>query len=208
MLHVSMRTYGLCVQSLAGLMGQAYHSDHPAANKILQQLLMKWAQRAFAPGVKPLTSSERCLPTASGPLPSRDLHNAARAVDPVYLDLHQAFTVTTCAPAVVRLVAPHERHARAAAHGACKRTRAAGGGPTRDGSGEVSGSDGGALKRRRASGGRGELAADADTGEVCQALGLLRVVSVCQLCCLWLEQSVASVAVLAPHGSVRLMLGE
>lgn len=160
----------MSVQSLKGLMGQAYHSNHPAANTILQQLLTKWAQRAFTRGVETPGWSEKHLSNISGSpdgiLSCRSTHTVEHGAMQGYLDLHQAFTVTTCAPAVVRLVEPHERHARVAALGAGKRARPTGPGPCGDGWGDLSGSPGCASKRRRASC-LDEPAVDAAIGQVC-----------------------------------------
>jgi len=93
----------ICVQSLAGLMGQSYVSSQPAADQILLQLLMKWAQRAFTLAVKAPGSSDKHLPCVTGgegvPLSYTASQSELQEGACTQLDLHQVFTVTTCAPA-------------------------------------------------------------------------------------------------------------
>lgn len=162
-----------CLQSLEGLMGQAYHSNHPTANKTLQQLLTKWAQRAFTLAVETPDSSEKHFTNVCGSPDGRLSCSSTRTVQQGgmqgYLDLHQAFSVTTCAPAVVRLVEPHERHARVAVLCAGKRARPGRAGPCGDGSGDLSASPGYTSKRHRASCCLDEPAVGAAVGQVCAA---------------------------------------
>lgn len=151
----------ICVQSLAGLMGQSYVSSQPAADQILLQLLMKWAQRAFTLAVKAPGSSDKHLPCVTGgegvPLSYTASQSELQEGACTQLDLHQVFTVTTCAPAVVRLVEPHERQARSAAHASSKRVRHA---AVATKSASDPHGDGRASKRRCKSGCLDEPAAD------------------------------------------------